>query len=246
MSESGDGRGKGPGEDEGADVGSVAEEAAKLFGALSEWARDHGADPGSGSPAWPPRPRPVDPRRQRAHRHGQRRVHLLPDLPHRARRAPDEPRGAHAPRRRLPPRCCRRRRDSWRQRSPTKVAPRPGRLLRAHRPRRRDLAGGGRMTPRCGIDVGGTKIAGGVVDEKRRRSWRSSGVESPATDATRSRTPSAVWWPSSAAAPDRDRGRRRGRLHRQVPRDRAVRAEPRLARRWTSRPSSRSGSGCRS
>ncbi len=30
------------------DVGSVGEEAAKLFGALSEWARDHGGDLGHG------------------------------------------------------------------------------------------------------------------------------------------------------------------------------------------------------
>ena len=31
-----------------ADVGNVAEEAAKLFGALSDWARDHGAEVGQG------------------------------------------------------------------------------------------------------------------------------------------------------------------------------------------------------
>ncbi len=44
MSESGDGTGpEGPEE-----VGSVADEAAKLFGALSEWARDHGSDLGQG------------------------------------------------------------------------------------------------------------------------------------------------------------------------------------------------------
>ena len=44
MSEPGDGTGP-----EGADeVGSVADEAAKLFGALSEWARDHGSDLGQG------------------------------------------------------------------------------------------------------------------------------------------------------------------------------------------------------
>ena len=39
----------GPGDDapEGADeVGSVSEEAAKLFGALSDWAREHGPDLG--------------------------------------------------------------------------------------------------------------------------------------------------------------------------------------------------------
>ena len=44
MSEPGDGTGP-----EGADeIGSVADEAAKLFGALSEWARDHGSDLGQG------------------------------------------------------------------------------------------------------------------------------------------------------------------------------------------------------
>jgi hypothetical protein len=44
VSEPGDGAGsEGP-----EDVGSVADEAAKLFGALSEWARDHGSDLGQG------------------------------------------------------------------------------------------------------------------------------------------------------------------------------------------------------
>ena len=32
------------GEDDGQDIGSVAEEAAKLFGALSGWAREHGSE----------------------------------------------------------------------------------------------------------------------------------------------------------------------------------------------------------
>lgn len=47
MSEAGDGTGSatGDGPDE---VGSVADEAAKLFGALSGWARDHGSDLGDG------------------------------------------------------------------------------------------------------------------------------------------------------------------------------------------------------
>ena len=35
-----------PPEDPGEQVGSVSEEAAKLFGALSDWARDHGPDLG--------------------------------------------------------------------------------------------------------------------------------------------------------------------------------------------------------
>ena len=38
----------GPGDHEGEPVGSAAEEAAKLFGALSEWARDHGTDAAAG------------------------------------------------------------------------------------------------------------------------------------------------------------------------------------------------------
>ena len=42
----------GPGDDPtggpGEQVGSVSEEAAKLFGALSEWAREHGPDLGEG------------------------------------------------------------------------------------------------------------------------------------------------------------------------------------------------------
>lgn len=32
------------GENDGQDIGSVAEEAAKLFGALSGWAREHGSE----------------------------------------------------------------------------------------------------------------------------------------------------------------------------------------------------------
>ena len=43
MSDSAGGTGEGP-----EDVGNVGEEAAKLFGALSEWARDHGPDLGHG------------------------------------------------------------------------------------------------------------------------------------------------------------------------------------------------------
>lgn len=39
----------GPGGDDGPeDVGSVGDEAAKLFGALSDWAREHGSDVGQG------------------------------------------------------------------------------------------------------------------------------------------------------------------------------------------------------
>jgi len=37
-----------PGSDQSRDVGSVSEEAAKLLGALSEWARDQGSDLGQG------------------------------------------------------------------------------------------------------------------------------------------------------------------------------------------------------
>jgi hypothetical protein len=42
------GDGTGTGADGKDDVGSVADEAAKLFGALSDWARDHGSDLGQG------------------------------------------------------------------------------------------------------------------------------------------------------------------------------------------------------
>jgi hypothetical protein len=45
VSDTGDGPGAGASDEE---IGSVADEAAKLFGALSEWARDHGADLGQG------------------------------------------------------------------------------------------------------------------------------------------------------------------------------------------------------
>ncbi len=44
MSESGGGPADGPDEE----VGSVADEAAKLIGALSDWAREHGSDLGQG------------------------------------------------------------------------------------------------------------------------------------------------------------------------------------------------------
>lgn len=40
--------GDGPDEGAGPEVGSAAEEAAKLFGALSDWARDHGSDLSTG------------------------------------------------------------------------------------------------------------------------------------------------------------------------------------------------------
>lgn len=48
MTEPEDGTGEHPHEGAADDVGSVSEEAFKLFGALSEWARDHGSDLGSG------------------------------------------------------------------------------------------------------------------------------------------------------------------------------------------------------
>ena len=44
MSDTGDTAGQGPHDE----VGSVAEEAAKLFGALSGWARTHGSEAGHG------------------------------------------------------------------------------------------------------------------------------------------------------------------------------------------------------
>ena len=44
MSEPGDGTGP----ESSDEIGSVADEAAKLFGALAEWARDHGSDLGQG------------------------------------------------------------------------------------------------------------------------------------------------------------------------------------------------------
>lgn len=48
MTEPEDGTGERPDEPVVDDLGSVSEEAIKLFGALSEWARDHGSDVGSG------------------------------------------------------------------------------------------------------------------------------------------------------------------------------------------------------
>jgi len=40
--------GDGTGPESSDEIGSVADEAAKLFGALAEWARDHGSDLGQG------------------------------------------------------------------------------------------------------------------------------------------------------------------------------------------------------
>jgi len=42
------GAGPGDGPEDVGDVGSVGDEAAKLFGALSDWAREHGSDFGHG------------------------------------------------------------------------------------------------------------------------------------------------------------------------------------------------------
>lgn len=48
MREPEDGTGESPGEHADHEVGSLSEEALKLFGALSDWARDHGSDAGAG------------------------------------------------------------------------------------------------------------------------------------------------------------------------------------------------------
>ena len=88
------------------------------------------------------------------------------------------------------------------------------------------------MSLACGIDVGGTKIAGGVVDEDG-KVVEELRVESPATDAEAIEEAIAGLVARAARAGttiDRRRRRRR-RLRRQRPRHGAVRPEPRLARR---------------
>ena len=87
------------------------------------------------------------------------------------------------------------------------------------------------MTLACGIDVGGTKIAGGVVDEDG-PIIEELRVESPATDAEAIEEAIAGLVDRAALAPrHRDRRRRGGGLRRQGPRGRALRAQRRLAQR---------------
>ena len=138
------------------------------------------------------------PRRQRAHRDGRAGLPLLPDLPGRARVcATSPPRSARTSRWR-PRRCCRPRPALL----ATEVPDEPGRAPRprgAHRPRRRpdepdERADRVRLT--CGIDVGGTKIAGGVVDEDGTILEELRVRVAGHATSRRSRTPSRVWSPS--------------------------------------------------
>ena len=102
------------------------------------------------------------------------------------------------------------------------------------------------MTLACGIDVGGTKIAGGVVDEDG-TILEELRVESPATDAEAIETAIADLVTELAVpAPDRGGGRRRRRLHRQVPGGGALRAQPRLARRAPQVRPGEAAATCRS
>ena len=180
-----------------ATVGSVSEEAAKLFGALSDWARDHGSDLGQGAVRAGRRRRAArGARRRRAPRHRRAGVHLLPDLPHRARRAPDQPGGARPPGDGGVVAAPGRGRAAGHRRARTSARPDggPGSSTSTSTPTmrhdptgtttgaRRDGPRRTTMTLACGIDVGGTKIAGGVVDEDG-TILEELRVESPATDA---------------------------------------------------------------
>ena len=207
----------GPGPDE--QVGSLAEEAVQLLGALSDWARDadRGRSTSTSPPAAPSAPgarsaAPCTPCARPARR-------CAPTSRRPRRRCSRPPPGCS------PPPCRRGTRRGPRQRG------------RAHRPRRRPrrgrrlARGGRRMTLACGIDVGGTKIAGGVVDEDG-TILEELRVESPGDrrrgDRGGHRRPG-----QGAALPPRHRGgrRRRRRLRRQGPRRRDVRAQHRLAQR---------------
>ena len=91
-----------------------------------------------------------------------------------------------------------------------------------------------------GVDLGGTKIAVGVVDEKGRilvESRRPTPMRDP--DAVEKRIVKMVN-KMVLQHPDRGGGDRRGRVHRRDPLPCPVRAEPRLARgtaaAWPSRP----------
>ena len=71
------------------------------------------------------------------------------------------------------------------------------------------------MTLTCGIDVGGTKIAGAVVDDRRARSSRSTGSSRRPPTSRRSRTRSPAWSPSLGSRHRIERGGRgRRRLRR--------------------------------
>ena len=174
-------------------------------------------------------------RRQRAPRHRRARMPLLPGVPGRSTSSGRPARRCARTWPRRPSRCCR---------------PRPALLATAGR---RDRVGatagsrrststtttsrgprtGGRpMSLTVGVDVGGTKIAGGVVDEDGHVLARSRGrSRRPRTPRRSSATIEDLVAELRAAARRRGRRGRRGRLRRQVAVDRAVRAQPRLARR---------------
>ena len=105
------------------EVGSLAEEAAKLLGALSGWAREHGAERrATACPGLADAGRGRRPRRQRAPRHRRRRVHgtarsAAPSTP-----SASSARGARAPRRGGGVAGAGRRRRSWRRAAPRRGA----------------------------------------------------------------------------------------------------------------------------
>ena len=81
----------------------------------------------------------------------------------------------------------------------------------------------------CGVDVGGTKILGGVVDEDG-VIVEELRVVSPATDTEAIENAiEAAGHPAQVAPRDHRGRRRRRRLHRQGPVDSDVRAQHRLA-----------------
>ncbi len=146
-----------------------------------------------------------------------RRVPLLPGLPHRARRARRQPRGAHPPRRRRPRRSCRPRPGCWPPPCRTSRTAARGER-RAHRPRRRTttMAGGRRNEPRV------RDRRRRHQDRRRRRRRRrhdrrgAAGRVAGAPTSRRSRTPSRTGRASSRSRHDIAAvGRRRGGLHRQ-------------------------------
>ena len=96
-----------------------------------------------------------------------------------------------------------------------------------------------------GVDIGGTKIAAGMVDPTA-RSWTGSGC-TPRRSRSEAVDDGIIEAVERLRPHERRRRRRRGRrVRRPAAARRAVRAEPAVARRTRCGPGCRSGSACRS
>ena len=217
-------------EDTGAEVGSLADEAARLLGALSTFARAHGADVGDGLGA--AAGHAADGLRD-VNEHlatGAPGVHLLPDLPGRARRPADLARGAGRSGgglRIVAPGCGRAARDRGARRA--SLGRRPWRGHRAHRPGRRVARGRPRMSLTIGVDVGGHQDRRRAGRRARRRPGRAPGRVAGHRRAGHGGGDRRARG-AAGGRPRRDRCRRgRRRLRRPDPVGRPVRPQPGVA-----------------